>query len=142
MSSTPNFIPFNSVDPYDQLLPVNQQKTREIKPNFYSKPVYDFCMKYNEFHSGYKWVPALDTFDSELSRGEYDNNNFYINMNIFTWEHLLVAEYYIQKHKQLYSKDVKGGRRRSKKRPTARRRRSSKARNSRKSRKSRNTRRR
>jgi len=61
-------------------------------------------------------------------------------MNIFTWAHLLVAEYYIEKHKELYSKDVKGGRRRSQKRPTARRRRrSSKAR---KSRKTRSTRRR
>jgi len=70
MSSTPNYIPFNSVEPYDQLLPPIQQKTREIIPLAYSKPVYEFCKKYNELHSGHKWDSEHDMFDIDLGIGK------------------------------------------------------------------------
>ena len=132
-----NYIHFDDKQPFDPDVPPIKQKMRQVKLSYYSKPVYEFCKKYKEIHSGkHQWDQSNAIFDSKLMKGELDQTIFHININIFTWPNLMVAGKYIELHKKEYLLDPQspGRRRPSKKRPTARRRRSSKARKARKSR--------
>ena len=133
-----NYIPFNDPQPFDPVVPPIGQKMRQVKLSYYSKPVYEFCKYYTTIHhSGYKWEDSYSNFENDLNYSRRDQETFLININMFTWSHYMVAEKYIQKYKDRYSHEPKSaGRRRSQKRPTARRlrRRSSKARKARKSR--------
>jgi hypothetical protein len=129
---------------FDPTLQLKNQPTREVKLSVYSKPVYEFCNFYNTTHpekttktsTGHEWNHDASRYFSMISSGEVDNTSQYINLNIFTWFHKLIATEYIKRYSKQYTPT--GGRRRSskpsKKRPTARRRRSSKARKVRKAR--------
>jgi hypothetical protein len=119
------FIPFNDKQPFDPDVPENEQITREVILSNYSKPVYEFCKYYTtKHHSHYKWENSYSDFDIDLNYSRRDQEKFFININIFTWSHKMVAEKYIQKYNYQYSQEPKSaGRRRSQKRPTARRRR-------------------
>ena len=133
--------------PFNPKLLLNEQLMRELVLNTYSKPLYEFCKKYDEINTPlivHEAACAEDTdFERDLQAEKYNDKQFFININLFIWQHLFVVRKYIEKHKKSYesTSNSTGGRRRSKKRPTARRLRSSKARKSRKSRKARTTRR-
>ena len=131
--------------PFNPKLPPNEQLMRELVLNTYSEPLYEFCKYYvdKNFEQNVEGPIENTQFECDINAGLYDNKRYVINVNTWTWENMLIVEKYIKKHKELYesTSNSTGGRRRSKKRPTARRLRSSKARKARKSRKARTTRR-
>jgi hypothetical protein len=133
--------------PFDKRLELIKQPTRQVILSVYSKPVYEFCEFYNITHpektdktpTGHAWNDDACDYYLRINSGVEENNPHYINLNIFTWFHKLIAKKYIERHYKQYT--TTGGRRRSAKpakKQSARRRRSSK----RKARKSRITRRR
>jgi len=101
---------------------------------------YKLCQSYcKNFDRKIRWTDDAAKYASLVDKGAHDDIDITFPENEEPrWNKLLLCERYILK----YPENKSAGRRRSQKRPTARRRRSSKARNARKSRKSRNTRRR
>ena len=131
--------------PFDPTLPLISQPSRELVLNKYSKPLYEFCKYYvdKNFEQNVEGPIEKTQFECNINAGVYDKRQYVININTWTWENMLIVQKYIEKYKNLYesTSNSTGGRRRSKKRPTARRLRSSKARKARKVRKARATRR-
>jgi hypothetical protein len=139
------FIPITDTVSFDPTLELKKQPTREVILSVYSKPVYEFCNLYNTTHpekttknpTGYEWNHDASQYYLMISSGKVNDESHYINLNLFTWFHKLIATEYIKRYYKQYTPT--GGRRSksskpSKKRLTARRRPSSKARKARKSR--------
>jgi hypothetical protein len=68
---------------------------------------YMFASKYLETHGKqHRWDPQYAMFDFELSQKRHDNEDFNIDPNVFNWEHLMVAERYIDKHERNFDRDT------------------------------------
>ena len=60
---------------------------------------HKFASEYlKKYGKQYSWDPAHTVFSSDLFKKQHDNTNFDIDPNVFNWEHLMVAERYIDKH--------------------------------------------
>jgi len=59
---------------------------------------YIFASKYLTKCKGKIWDPSFAGFANEMYRKEHDNEDFDIDIDVFQWDHCMIAERYIDKH--------------------------------------------
>jgi hypothetical protein len=80
----------------------------KLKINEFNKDAYEFALEYVTRHSGHAWKSKHALFSFELLKKKYDDEEFDIDLDAFTWEHLMVAERYVNKkgYYELYNAAV------------------------------------
>ena len=82
----------------------------KLKINEFHKISYEFALKYFKRHNNHAHVfdpfAGNGLFSFELSQKKYDNEYFDIDLDVFNWKHLMVAERYIEKNEKKYRSAV------------------------------------
>lgn len=65
---------------------------------------YLFALKYLQQHGKqqHRWDPRYTIFSSELFKRQHDDEDFNIDPDVFDWNHLMIAERYVEKHERKF----------------------------------------
>lgn len=77
-----------------------------ININTFNIENYRFALSYLQKYKNQRWSNDYNNFQFELFQKKYDNMDFDINLDIFKWPHLMVAERYVEKYKTDYPNKV------------------------------------
>ena len=66
-----------------------------------------FASKYLETHGKrHRWDPEYTIFSSELFKRQHDDEDFNIDLDVFDWKHLMIAERYVEMHERKFDRDT------------------------------------
>jgi len=77
-----------------------------ININSYSRESYEFALQYLSKYKGAIFEDQYTMFSYELYGPTHDNTNFDVNLDVFNWQHLMVAEKYLEKNSLRYQRDL------------------------------------
>jgi len=79
----------------------------KLNINEYNNKAYIFANAYLQRFRGqpYHSTQSNVSFDFELMNGQYDNVEFDIDPDVFNWQHIMVAERYVEKNKTKFQRD-------------------------------------
>jgi hypothetical protein len=84
----------------------SEGEAREINLSRYDFDDYKYCKSYRKIHDKlHRWENDYNVFDSNLRNDLYNQTDFYIMLNEFTWPDMLIAGEYRRKYERKYKRD-------------------------------------
>ena len=73
-----------------------------ININNFTIENYRFALSYLQKYKHARWDNRYNQFQFGLLQKMHDNEDFDINPDVFNWEHVMIAERYVDQHKTKY----------------------------------------
>jgi len=73
-----------------------------ININNFNIQNYNFALNYLQKYKHARWDNRYNQFQLELLQKMHDNKDFDINPDVFNWEHVMIAERYVDQNKTKY----------------------------------------